>query len=381
MTRQRDVPDHADEKWEYPEHTAAKHEILRRYLGAWLTILGRGRKGSTWRHKLLVLLDGFAGRGRYLQGQPGSPAIMFEEAVRVADAGHVEQVLIRCAEPNEVNFGHLKEVCDELSHEQVRIRSTQERFQDIAGHFIEWASTQDLSPPTFVMVDPYGVRGVRLDTLGRLLEFDRLEVLLTFMVRDPARFLKEENYAEPLTELFGDETWRHCESAENRPECLMLRFRDVVMPDVARYAIPFRVFEDERRTVLYYLVHMTNNDLGMRKMKEVMVSKSGTMTFWPVTVEDPKQIGFNELETEAAPHPSLQRRLAQKYAGRDLTFLDLLNDDYPYDVWVEKHYRAALKRMENESPPRVEIIRQKPLTDKGRPATRLTYPDRLVFPA
>src|SRR4051794_21663737 len=53
--RQRDIPDDADEKWSYPEHTAAKHEILRRYLGAWLSILGRGR------HQRLVLLDGFAG--------------------------------------------------------------------------------------------------------------------------------------------------------------------------------------------------------------------------------------------------------------------------------------------------------------------------------
>src|SRR5581483_3107648 len=32
--RQRDIPDDSDEKWIYTEHTAAKHEILRRYLGA-----------------------------------------------------------------------------------------------------------------------------------------------------------------------------------------------------------------------------------------------------------------------------------------------------------------------------------------------------------
>ena len=32
--------DDADEKWVYTEHAEAKHEILRRYLGAWLAILG-----------------------------------------------------------------------------------------------------------------------------------------------------------------------------------------------------------------------------------------------------------------------------------------------------------------------------------------------------
>jgi hypothetical protein len=52
--------------------------------------------------------------------------------------------------------------------------------------------------------------------------------------------------------------------------------------DVAvTWVTPFRVFEDERKTVLYYLVHLTNHDLGMREMKEAMVAKSGDMTFCP----------------------------------------------------------------------------------------------------
>jgi three-Cys-motif partner protein len=378
--RPRDLPDDADEKWEYPDHTAAKHEILRRYLGAWLTILGRGKKG--WRHKLLVLLDGFAGRGRYMQGQPGSPAIMFEESVRVADAGHARQVLIRCAEPNEVNFGHLKEVCDGLDHQLVTIRPSQERFQDIADRLANWLAEQKPpTPPTFVMVDPYGVRGVRLGTLQRLLEFDRLEILLTFMVRDPARFLREENYAAPLTELFGGKSWQECDAATNRAECLMLRFRQVVVPDIARYAIPFRVFEDERRNILYYLVHLTNNDLGMRKMKEVMVKKSGSMTFWPVTVEDPNQLKFEAAQSEQDPYPTLQKRRSEKYAGRSLTFLNLLNDDYPEDIWVEKQYRGALNTLERATGSGV-TIRRKGRTPSGKPRTHgVKYEDELTFPS
>lgn len=132
--RQRDVPDHADEKWWYPEHTAAKHEILKRYLGAWLTILGRGKQ-----HPQLVLIDGFAGRGEYMEGEPGSPAIMFERACAVADKGTVERVWVRCAEPNATNFQQLKDVCDELSHPNVTMRPKQERFEDLAQSYIKWA--------------------------------------------------------------------------------------------------------------------------------------------------------------------------------------------------------------------------------------------------
>jgi three-Cys-motif partner protein len=54
--------------WELLPHTQAKHEILRRYLEAWLPIM------ATWQGRI-VFVDGFAGPGRYSGGEPGSPLI------------------------------------------------------------------------------------------------------------------------------------------------------------------------------------------------------------------------------------------------------------------------------------------------------------------
>lgn len=375
--RKPNVPDGADEKWDYPAHTAAKHEILRRYLGAWISILGRG-KGS-FRYPQLFLIDGFAGRGRYMEGQRGSPAIMFERASQVADDGLVEKVLIRCSEPDDTNFAHLEEVCDGLVHPNVKVKPTQETFEDIARRFIEkYDKKTNPPPPTFVMVDPYGVKGVRLDTLRELLRFDRLEVLLTFMVRDPARFL-EANYEDALTALFGGETWRHCADEEGRAECLMRKFNEVVTTDAATYALPYEVHEDEKKVVLYYLVHLTNSDLGMRVMKEAMVKKSGEMTFFPITLRPPDQLGLDVAE--AAPYPTFQRYLGQRYSGRILKFVELMNDDYPTGHgWVQSHYKKALKAMEDQEQPAVEIRRANPLTPTGRKTTTINLPDVLVFP-
>ena len=55
-------------QWPLEPHTAAKHEILRRYLNAWFPILGsyQGR---------VVFLDGFAGPGIYSHGESGSPIV------------------------------------------------------------------------------------------------------------------------------------------------------------------------------------------------------------------------------------------------------------------------------------------------------------------
>jgi three-Cys-motif partner protein len=373
-TRQPDLPDDADEKWWYPEHTAAKHEILQRYLGAWLSILGRHKS-----HPQLVLIDGFAGRGKYMEGQPGSPAIMFERACAVADAGLVQKVWVRCAEPNTANFQQLQDVCNGLSHPRVMVRPKQERFEDLARSFIAYAKTQNPPPPTFIMVDPYGVKGVRLETLREVLRFDRVEVFLTFMVRDPSRHL-EGNYDVALTELFGGTAWRQCIKDRDRSECLMRTFQEVVTKDAAEYVLPYKVHEDESKRVLYYLVHLTNNDRGMRVMKEKMIKKSGEMTFFPITLRPTDQLGLDV--SEQPPFPSLQRYLAETYKGQTMRFVDLLNSDYPRGhSWVEGQYSKALQAMEKVAPPAVKVSRVKPLTSTGKPTRAITDVDTVYFPS
>jgi three-Cys-motif partner protein len=57
-----------------PPHTAAKHALLRRYLGAWFPIITR------W-NKRVVYYDAFAGPGEYLGGAPGSPIVALETLI------------------------------------------------------------------------------------------------------------------------------------------------------------------------------------------------------------------------------------------------------------------------------------------------------------
>lgn len=62
-------------KWGYPPHTKAKHDMLASYLDGWYPIL------SKWNGRLLFL-DGFAGRGRYVTGEEGSPLIALERLIK-----------------------------------------------------------------------------------------------------------------------------------------------------------------------------------------------------------------------------------------------------------------------------------------------------------
>jgi three-Cys-motif partner protein len=369
----RELADSDPEKWVYSQHAAAKHEILRRYLGAWLPILGS-------RHPKLVIYDGFAGRGRYRDGQDGSPVLMFNRACEAVDAGRPQEVSIRCVEYDRDNYLHLSDVISRLKHHGVSIDARQERFDVVANEVADYEEQareqRSRVPPIFFFADPFGFSGVRLETLGRLLAVKRWEVLLTFMVRDMRRFLDQPNSETPLTEFFGGRSWRECASAEDREQCLLLRFSQTVRDrNIAVFATPFRVFEDQRKQTLYYLVHLTNEPLGMREMKKAMVRTSPEMTFWPVTVRPRAQLALDT--TEQPPYPELQKHLVSAYGGRRMTFEELLNLDYPEGLWLEPHYRAALKDLHSrEAGARIHRDRKTP---KGRVATGLELVDEVEF--
>lgn len=360
-------------KWDYTEHTRAKHEILRRYLDAWYSILG------TSRAKQLVILDGFAGRGKYNGGEDGSPVLIHDAAVRAVGRGVAQTITIACSEATPSNYTRLGGVVAELaSCEGVEIRVRNRTFAAAAAPVARWLADRTGSIPTFAFVDPFGFTGVPLDVIRALMAVEHVEVLLTFMARDMSRFLTLDTVEGTLNEFFGGESWSKCVQPddEERTECLLLRYQEVVRPNIAQYATPFRVFEDERRTTLYYLVHLTNHPLGMRRMKEAMIAQSSDMTFWPITVRPRDQLALDVSETD--PYPSLQRHLVDTYRRRSLTFEDLLNDDYPRGWWVEKHYRSAILDLEKTDGAPVSVKRRR-TTPSGRTPTGLKLGDEVAF--
>lgn len=357
-------------KWDYTDHAGVKHAIQRRYLGAWLAILGSISP--------LVLFDGFAGRGKYNGGEPGSPLVFWRRAVEAVDRGRPRRVEIHCVEKAEVNFRELSSTIAGLQHPGVTVTAERGEFADRALARAAALRRLPLIPPVFWTADPYGFRGVPLDVVRELMSLPRSEMMITFMVRDIRRFIGERNHEAPLTELFGGESWRNClelEGEETREEKLLLTYSDLIRDGIARFATPFRVFEDDRRQTLYYLIHLTNEPLGMRKMKEAMVHHSPDMTFWPVTVRDPDQIAL-DVE-ESSPYKTLQRHLLDTYAGRMLSFEDLLNEDYPLGAWVESHYRAAVANLEKTG--RAEIDRRARQVEGRRRPSGVQLPDLVSF--
>lgn len=366
----RELADDDPRRWAYTEHARAKHAIQRTYLGAWLAILGT-------HFSPLLLFDGFAGRGRYPTGEEGSPLLFWNRSVEAVEAGRPSEVRIRCVEANRGNYENLVEVTKDLKHPGVLINPTHGKFAEEATAAAARLRTVRRIPPSFWTADPYGFAGVPREVIAELLKLPRAEVLITFMVRDMRRFLGEPNFEGPLNQFFGGDAWRKCvqfEDADERERCLLLTYSALIRNGIARFATPFRVFEDERRQTLYYLVHLTNSPLGMRQMKKAMVQESPDMTFWPVTVRPPDQLALDTAEQ--APYPSLQRHLTDAYGGQTMTFEELLNSDYPQGLWLQPEYHAAVLDMEQRDT--AQIVRPR-TTPSGQAPRGLQLPDVITI--
>jgi three-Cys-motif partner protein len=115
--------------WAAEEHTLAKHRILRGYLDAWIPILGRQ---VGW----LVLVDGFAGPGRYSTGEDGSPLVMLKAFLEHQQRGQIDaQLEYVFIEKTQDRFEHLADEVAALFEPQGRPSNV--NVQLVRGEFAD----------------------------------------------------------------------------------------------------------------------------------------------------------------------------------------------------------------------------------------------------
>jgi three-Cys-motif partner protein len=191
--------------WNLDPHTAKKHEILRRYFEAWLPIM------ASWNGRI-VYIDGFAGPGRYSNGEDGSPVVVLKAARDHTFPIKAELVCI-FVESDLERCRHLKSVLDELAStlpDRVKYGVVHGRFDDHLTKTLNVIEKQKKNlAPAFVFIDPFGFSHTPFSTVSKLLGSSRCEVLVNFMYEEINRFLSVEKHAQDYDELFGTNEWRN----------------------------------------------------------------------------------------------------------------------------------------------------------------------------
>jgi three-Cys-motif partner protein len=336
--------------WDLEPHTVAKHEILRRYVQAWAPILSQGNFPQ------LVFVDGFAGPGRYSKGEEGSPLIAVRAVVKQPRPIEA-RVDFHFIELDERRASHLTSEIEQLS--LPRNVSTEvhgkRAFQDVFPEI--WNSYASKPgrprPPTFVFIDPFGFK-IPFSHVAQVLRAPSCEVLITFMFEEINRFLSQAQQPDNFDDLFGCSDWR--KGIENRAPRERVKFlhdlyqRQLVQAAGANFVRSFAM-RNERNTMDYFLFFATNNELGLKKIKEAMwrVDESGTYTFSDAT--DPNQ----SVLFAAEPDRELLRRLIlERFKGVETTPSEIERYVVRDTPFRETHYKKVLQSLETSG--EIEVL-------------------------
>jgi len=349
--------------WEIEPHTVAKHAILRRYLGAWFAILGTT-------NRRIAYIDGFCGPGQYTGGEPGSPIVALEEALKHADRLSKTQITFLLADERSDRTAHLRDIVDQFPvPPNITIAIETGQFEHKLAQLLDGldADGQCLAP-TFAFVDPFGFKGLPFHLVRRLLCNPKTEVFVNVMADAINRFLDhpDDQITSHIVDLFGtDEVLEIARDprVDDRIEAL----RRLYQLQLERHARFVRYFEmrDHNDRVIYYLFFAGNHRQGHKKMKEAFwkVDTSSGLRFSDAT--NPCQPVLFEVDGT----PGLAEHLSSVFSRKQLYARGVLEHVEDATAFTASHARKALKLLEGDG--RIMVADTK---SDGKKRRRNTYP-------
>jgi len=247
-----------------------KHEIIRRYVPKFIGIL-------TSTHPKIVLLDGYAGMGRYLNGDIGSAIQILEIAKNIATSRN-KKVDVYLNERDPETFARLKlEIANYADQSGLTIHLTD---GDVAVE-LEGIITAAAGLPLFIFLDPCGL-GLPFELLNRVLGKLRpasgltnvpTEILLNFSAEAVRRIgglvgQPESNQTalSRLDETVGGDWWRHFYDGSLEKEEAEIQVvkgyihRLAAAAQMKMYAVPAK--RELNHRPVYYLVFGTRSSFG-----------------------------------------------------------------------------------------------------------------------
>jgi three-Cys-motif partner protein len=255
--------------WNLDPHTAAKHRLLRRYMNAWLPIMGRSR------HRTVLLVDGFAGPGRYAGGEPGSPLVILDAFLSHRDRPRWAATAFQFVfiEKEQDRYDHLRLELDRLTlPANAKVIPILGEFDGAMKQLLDGIPEGYALPPSFVFVDPFGWTGHGLQLSSRILGFRRCEVLVYVPLPWIARFVGDDKVSDSFDNLLGDDSWRRARDLDDGQARVAL-LHDLILDKVqsmGRYARSFEIEAGGRGWNGYHLFFGTQNETGLDKMKYAM---------------------------------------------------------------------------------------------------------------
>ncbi|MEU8918775.1 MULTISPECIES: three-Cys-motif partner protein TcmP [Streptomyces] len=290
--------------WPRDPHTAAKHDLLKKYLQPWAPIL-------LSRHETITYAEGFSGPGIYTQGEPGSPIVAYDAFAATLQhrPNSIRMVLVegdkrRATElQNQISRArdrHLEEV-----NRRISVRAFQGECHPTLLEKLRISGC--LGQPLFVLLDSYGGPDIPFTLLRELAAHRSTEVMVTFAPAFLTRFAqKHDGHREAGNEAFGGSEWQAVFEQRSRDKFTFLRdrYRETLRSAGFSHTLYFEMVDEGGRVL--YLIFGTSHEKGLEKMKEAMWSVDSDHG---VRYRDPRDVQQQQLSLEFEPNTEPLRRI------------------------------------------------------------------------
>ena len=328
--------------WRMEDQTLGKHLVLKSYLDGWFPILGR------WNGRLLFI-DGFAGPGEYVGGEPGSPLIALECVKRHKERGGLEEVEIvfLFIESDEARADHLQALLEQKQlPPNTDYKVIHGSFDTHMSDLFDYLDEQKAElAPAFVMIDPFGVKGSRMDMIDQILQNHQSECMISFMYEPIRRFHEQPEFRDHLNELFGTELWQKCfdmDMASEGKRYLHDLFKKQLKEHGAKQVIFFELWNGDKH--VYTIYFASGSPKGCNLMKQAIWKADPSGGFRLRGYAGSQGLLF---DTDTEP---LAVQLRERFGNRPTSIEDIekfvMSDETIFHTGQLR--RATLQRLERE---------------------------------
>jgi three-Cys-motif partner protein len=250
--------------YEDREQTQVKHQILVKYLSAFVPIVG------DWASDI-AYIDCFAGPWAAadpdLKDTSFSRALEVLRSTRMVLAGRGKSPTMRCLfiEKDPDAFLKLKEFCSKVSDLEVTPQNWD--FTTRISDIVRFAKARSKSFP-FIFIDPTGWEPLAIKLITPILRLEPGEVLINLMTSWIRRFLTDETkHFEPL--LGSDlPRLRQLQGEEQEEELVRSYAAEVVKAGDFKYACTLPVLKSDQDAFHFYMIYATRHIRGVEVFKQ-----------------------------------------------------------------------------------------------------------------
>ncbi|HEY3874952.1 MAG TPA: three-Cys-motif partner protein TcmP [Candidatus Kapabacteria bacterium] len=307
--------------WPAPPHTVAKIKLVEEYLVRWVRVLGLA--GA----KEFLIVDGFAGPGKYEDNVQGSPIAMIKAALRSRSQAPSAKFDFVFIEADEDRFEHLQNHVQKLPVVNgFNIHLLNGEFESVYPELKkQFPSSFTTRSPLFVFLDPFGAKGVPWSVVTDLLRSPTSEVLINF---DADGIGRNKDNAELMDEIMGENGWRNdlngtkfnlfCRNLVGRYKKNLRR-----LPSV-NYAFSFEM-RTKGSGLDFFLIFASQNPKGLIEMKQAMktIDQSGEYRFSDALIG---QESFFKFDDPADYWESIWQRFKGSSPKREEVEMYILNE-------------------------------------------------------